>query len=310
MAEERCLAVVGPTAAGKSEIALAIAERRGWEIVSVDSRRVYRRFDLGTAKPTAAERARVPHHLIDVVDPPERYDGARFVANAEAAVRARAVEGRRLLFEGGTGLYLRAYLTGGMDGPGRDPEVRRALEEELASRGAQALHRELARRDPTAADAIHPRDGVRIVRALEIARLTGEIPSAVLPGWRGRPARLPARVVVVTRPKAELDRRIAARFDAMVEKGLVEEVRGIVRDHGSDLPALASPGYRETAAHLAGEISWEEARERAVHATCRYAKRQLTWFRHQEPDARWLDIGNAEAARFSDQVERLLLASP
>lgn len=301
-----CYAIVGPTAAGKSALALRLAERRGWEILSVDSRRVYRRFDLGTAKPTPAERERVPHHLIDVVAPAERYDAARFACDAGAVVAARAASGRRLLFEGGTGLYLRAYLGGGMDGPGRDEETRAGLERDLAERGPESLHEELSRIDPAAADRIHPRDGVRVVRALEIARLSGGAGEESQPGWRARPERIASRVVVVTRPKAEIDRRIAIRFDRMVENGLLEEVRGILRDFGGDLPALRSPGYREVLEHLRGALSWEEARERAIRSTARYAKRQLTWFRHQEPRARWVDLGDGEEERFDQEVEKHL----
>lgn len=289
------VALVGPTGAGKSDLALALAEAEGWEILSLDSRRVYRRLDIGTAKPDAAARARVLHHMLDLVDPREVYDAHRYAADARAVLASLSGHGRQAVFEGGTGLYLQAIAAGGLDGPASDPATRAALHDELTARGDAALHAELAARDPRSAARLHPHDTFRVVRALEIARLTGRPASELrAEGLRARRVEPGGRgvVIVLSRDRGELDRRIAARWRSMVQAGLVEEVRALLRDgYPPGLRAFRAPGYREVVAHLGGEMAWSEVEARAIAATRRYAKRQLTWFRHQE-DACWVDLGD------------------
>lgn len=285
----RLVALVGPTAGGKTDLGVALAVRLGAEIVSVDSRQVYRRLDVGTAKPDAAARAAVPHHLLDVVEPDEPFDAARFATLGREVVGDVLARGRNVLLVGGSGLYLRALTEGLCPAPPADPDVRAALAREIAVHGAAALHAELARHDPAAAARIAPRDALRIGRALEVLRITGRPLSA----WQeehafaDRPWNV--LVLVLCPPAAELEARIARRARLMWEQGLVAETEAVLAaGFAPDLKPLQAIGYREAQQHLRGALGRDEAVERMRVATRQYAKRQRTWFRAL-PDATWLD---------------------
>jgi tRNA dimethylallyltransferase len=282
MNRPRIVCIVGPTASGKSALALELAERVGGEIVSADSRQIYRGLDVGTAKPTAAERARVRHHCLDLVEPGERFDAARFRAAASEAIAEIMARGRIPLVVGGTGLYVRVLLRGLCPAPPRVPALRATLERMGAERGTPELHARLAAIDADAAARIGPRDGARIVRALEVALASG-VP---LSRWQAehafRERPYDALVVGLARPVAELDGRIAARARAMLAAGFLDEVR---RLHARDV-VVDAVGYREMRACVAGEGDVEGALAATVLATRRFAKRQRTWFR-REPGILW-----------------------
>ena len=274
----RVVALVGPTGVGKTDVGLAVAAACGAEIVNADSRQVYRRLDIGSAKPTPAQRALVPHHLVDVVEPDERFDCARFRALAEAAIDDIVARGKRVLVVGGTGLYVKALLRGLFAGPSCDPALRAELARaEAAAPGS--LHRRLAAIDPRAAARLHPHDHVRVVRALEVHALTGRPISAwqAEHGFAG--GAFESLTVGLTLPRAELYARIDARCQAMVDAGLVEEVRALfTAGLDPDLPALRSPGYKEVGEYVRGLCDLPTAVARMAQATRRLAKRQLTWF--------------------------------
>lgn len=272
------LAIVGPTAIGKTALAIALARALDGEIVSTDSRQVYRQMDIGTAKPTAQERAAAPHHLIDVVDPDDEFSLAIYQDMAYAAMAAIAARGRLPLLVGGTGQYLAALLEGWqIPRVAPQPELRAALEREAAEHGAAALHARLARVDPEAAAGILPTNLRRIVRALEVYHVTGEPISAQ---QVKRPPPYRARTLWLTLPTGELYRRIDARVDAMLAGGLVEEVRGLLaRGYGWELPAMSGLGYRELQPFFAGQSTLAEAVERLKYDTHAFARRQPNWFR-------------------------------
>ena len=275
------LAIVGPTASGKSEVAIRLAAATGAEIVSCDSMQVYRGFDLGTAKPSPSERAQLRHHLIDVADADELFSAARYAAMADQAIADAQLRGRPLLIVGGTGLYLRALRFGLMDAPARDEALRqRWLVEETAQPGL--LHHRLQKLDPTSAQRIEPRDLVRIVRALEVSELTGRALSQHHQA-HVRQERHATRVVVLDPPMAQLEARIAARVDKMLTSGLVEETAQLARRFGS-VRALGAVGYREVVQHLSGALGAHELTSAIAMATRQYAKRQRTWFK-KEPGA-------------------------
>jgi len=287
MSELRVVAIVGPTAVGKSDVALALAARVGGEIVSADSRQIYRHLDVGTAKPSAHERARVPHHLLDVADPDEVFDVARYRAYALAAARDVQRRGRAVIVCGGTGLYLRALLRGLFPAPGRDPELRARLHALEERDGAGTLHRRLAHVDPRAAERLHPHDLLRVVRALEVETLTGRPISAWQDEHRFAAGGVEALVLGCRRPCEELAARIEARCDAMLAAGLLDEIRDVwARGYGPELPALQSVGYREMGAYLRDACDRDTARAAFARATRRLAKRQRAWFR-AEPAIEW-----------------------
>lgn len=292
--------LLGPTASGKTRLALALAERHPVEIVSVDSAQVYRGLDIGTAKPTAAERAQVPHHLIDIADPTERYCAGRFRADALRAVEAVLARGRIPLLVGGTMLYARTLLLGLDELPCADPELRRAIEARAQRLGWAALHAELARRDPAAAARIAPTDRQRIQRALEVLHATGRPLSAQRTGARA-PLPFALRAFALVPPdRALLHRRIEQRFDAMLAAGLIEELRALRRRYALDptLPAMRAVGYRQGWDYLEGRIGLRELRERGIAATRQLAKRQLTWLRALGP----LEPAEALAAALQSSV--------
>ncbi len=277
-----CLALAGPTAAGKSAAALALADRLPLEIISVDSALVYRGMDIGTAKPTPAERASVPHHLIDIRDPLQAYSAAEFVRDTQALVRDINGRGRLALLAGGTMLYFRALQQGLDDMPAADASVRAALDAEAARLGWPALHARLAEVDPASAARLPPQDSQRIQRALEVHALTGRPLSAFHVGAGARTARI-AMPMVSLEPRSRpwLHARIAERLDAMFAQGLLDEVRALRArgDLHAELPSMRCVGYRQAWEALDGQWPMAELRERALYATRQLAKRQVTWLR-------------------------------
>ncbi len=272
------LAIVGPTAVGKTALAIALARALGGEIVSADSRQVYRGMDIGTAKPSAAERAAAPHYLIDVVDPDEEFSLARYQDLAAAAIAAIAARGRLPLLVGGTGQYLAALLEGWhIPRIAPQPELRAALEREAAQQGAAALHTRLALVDSAAADAILPTNVRRVIRALEVYELTGR---PISEQQQKQPPPYRTKTLWLTRPPAELYDRIDARVDAMIAAGLPAEVRSLVeRGYAWELPALSGLGYREFQPYFAGQVTLEDAITRLKFDTHAFARRQPGWFR-------------------------------
>jgi len=296
------LVIVGPTASGKTGVALRLATLFGAEIVSADSVQVYRGLDIGSAKPSAEERARVPHHLIDVVEPDQAFDAATFRALATQAIEDIQGRGKNAVVAGGTGLYVRALLGGLFGSPPKDPELRRALVEEARERGREALWQRLAEVDPEAAGRIHARDLVRVVRALEVVELCGR-PLSQLQAEHGfGEQRFGYAKIGLRVPRAELYRRIEERLEAMLAAGWLEEVRALLSRWGPQARALQSLGYRHLVAHLQGRLSLPEARALILRDTRRYAKRQLIWFR-AEPDITWVEPGGPElVARASEAL--------
>jgi tRNA dimethylallyltransferase len=289
--------LMGPTGAGKSEAAVHLAERLPVEIVSVDSAMVYRGLDIGTAKPDAATRARLPHHLIDIRDPAERYSAGEFVRDARAAMAEIRRRGHVPLLAGGTMLYFRALQAGLAALPAASPEVRADLAARARRDGWPALHAELARVDPAAAARIRPRDAQRIQRALEVYALTGTPLSELQrEDLRGATGDEYLALVLAPAERAALEAGLERRFDAMLAAGLLAEVEALYRrgDLGRELPALRAVGYRQLWAHLAGECDLETARRDAIRATRQLAKRQYTWLRG-EPRATWVAAGTAGA---------------
>ncbi|RAY12029.1 tRNA (adenosine(37)-N6)-dimethylallyltransferase MiaA [Actinomadura craniellae] len=278
------IAVVGATAAGKSDLAVELALRLGGEAVNADSMQLYRGMDVGTAKLTSAQMRGVPHHLLDLWDVTETASVAEYQRLGTAVIEDVRGRGRVPVLVGGSGLYVRAVLDG-LDFPGTDPAVRARLEAELAEAGSGALHERLRERDPAAAAAILPSNGRRVVRALEVIEITGRPFSASLPDYRYRYAAVQIGLAV---PRPELDERIAERVGRMWRAGLVEEVRALEKQGLRDgLTAGRALGYAQVLRFLAGEWTEEQARAETVRATRRFARRQESWFR-RDPRVRWL----------------------
>jgi tRNA dimethylallyltransferase len=311
----RCLCLAGPTASGKTAAALAIAAAatatRGQpvEIVSVDSALVYRGMDIGTAKPTPEERARVPHHLIDIIDPAQAYSAARFVGDAQQLVSAINARGHLPLLVGGTMLYFKALFEGLDAMPAADRGVRAALAEQLERDGLHALYRELKRVDPATAARLAPADQQRIQRALEVFRVSGQPISSF---HRTKPAAaLPPLISLEPDDRAWLHQRIETRFHQMLEQGLVDEVRALGErgDLSADLPSMRCVGYRQTwEALVAGDLS--DLPERGVAATRQLAKRQLTWLRSMAQRHRVACDGAHATAEAVALATRLIQALP
>ena len=281
------LTIVGATATGKSSLALAVAERTGAEIVNADALQVYRGFDLGTAKPSAEERARVPHHLLDVAAPEERFSAGRFAALAQAALADIRARGRPAIVVGGSGLYVRALCAGLAPIPPVARELRAELESRLAREGLAPLRAELEAVDPASAARLAPRDAQRTLRALEVAHGTGRPLSRWLAESASARREWSGPRVGLTLPRAALYDRIGARVDRMIARGWLDEVRGLLASGvRAEAPAFQAIGYAQWVRHLAGEFDLEEATRQIVVATRRYAKRQQTWFR-REPGIDW-----------------------
>lgn len=300
MRVEPFLALIGPTASGKTEAAIVLAEALGAEIVSVDSMLVYQGMDVGTAKPSAAERIRVPHHLIDVARPSEPFSVARYQRLALDAVRGIREGGRRVLLAGGSGLYFRAVVDE-LEFPGTDQATRSELEAEAAELGGLALHERLAELDPPAAGKIEPENVRRTVRALEVAAVTGRPFSSFAAAWeRFEPGRVRAAGVQI--PREVLGRRIEARVHRMIDRGLLEEVGALVeRGFGGWLTATQAIGYAEFARHLAGGLTLEEAVAGTVRRTKELARRQMVWFR-RDPRIHWFEAGEEGAGALVDEL--------
>jgi tRNA dimethylallyltransferase len=292
----RILAIVGATATGKSELALQLAEATGGEIVNADALQVYRGLEIGTAKPSAAQRARVPHHLIDLLDPSEPFSAGEFARRARAALREIEGRGRPALVVGGSGLYLRALVVGLAELPAPVPEVRAELERRRVVEGLPALRAELERLDPPTAARLAAGDTQRTLRALEVVVATGRPLSSWLGGASGAAATpLAVRKVGLTLPRAVLYDRIESRVREMIARGWLDEVRSLLASGvGSECPAFQAIGYAQWVRHLAGELHFEAAVREIVVATRRYAKRQETWFR-READVEWLVPQGVEA---------------
>ncbi|MGH8444838.1 MAG: tRNA (adenosine(37)-N6)-dimethylallyltransferase MiaA [Solimonas sp.] len=283
--------LMGPTASGKTGLALALAERLPIEIVSVDSALVYRGMDIGSAKPDAAMLARVPHHLIDILDPAEPYSAARFAEDARRLIGEIRGRGRLPLLVGGTMLYFRALTEGLSALPAADAELRTRLEADAARDGWPAMHARLAALDPQTAARLHPNDQQRIQRALEIIELSGMIPTVFYAQPRSVPDGERWLKLALNPPvRSELHARIEQRFHAMMAGGFLDEVARLHRrgDLHAELPSVRAVGYRQLWSHLDGECALDEAVQRGIAATRQFAKRQLTWLR-SERDLHWLD---------------------
>ena len=305
MTPGRLVVLSGPTASGKSSLALALAREFPVEIVNADSLQVYRRLDIGTAKPTAAERDEVPHHLIDVADPDEPYDAGRYVHEAERAIGEIRSRGKVPMLVGGTGMYIRALLRG-LDPLPADPRVREALSRRWEAEGGAALHAELARVDPETSAKVHPSDRHRVLRALEIAAVAGIPPSRARAAWSAAGPRHGCLFLALRPDRETLYRGIDARTEGMFRRGLVEEVRGLLAG-GFDrsLKPMMALGYRHAAAHLLDGVPLPETIAAVKRDTRRYAKRQVTWL-SSEPNL--VHIVPGEASHPPSEVVRMYLS--
>jgi tRNA dimethylallyltransferase len=307
MSRVRVVGIVGPTATGKTELALELAERTGAEIVSADARQIYRGLDVGTAKPTAAERARVPHHCLDLADPTEHFDVGRYRAAAAAAIADVAGRRRPVVLVGGTGLYVRALTRGLCEGVPAHSALRAALSR--AEEGTPGLLARWADRlDPAGTRRIHPHDRVRLVRLVEVALATGR-PLSARQGEHGFAER-PYDVLLIGLdvPPPEIDARIAGRLDAMIAHGWLDEVRALADALPVEAPAWATLGYRELRDAVTGHVALPEALAATARATRRFAKRQRTWFR-REAGLVWRDPMR-ERRRILDDAFAFLVAKP
>lgn len=299
--------VCGPTACGKTALALKLADTLPVEVISADSRQVYRGMDIGTAKPTADELRRVAHHLIDVVDPDEQFSAADFAEAGRAAVIDILHRGRIPLIVGGTGLYIRALTEGLVDAPGGDEELRRQLWQMEREQGEGTLHRLLQQQDPVSASRIHPRNLVRIIRALEVFAMTGRPLSELHSEHAFADAPFATLKVGLFTEREELFRRIDRRTEMMHEAGLFQEASALLgQGYSPQLKALQTIGYRESVQYLAGQLSQNEAVALIQRETRRYAKRQLTWF-GKDDSIIWVDSCR-ESARIHELIERFYAA--
>ena len=299
------IAILGPTATGKSALGLALAERYGGEVVSCDSTAVYRGFDIGTDKVAAAERRGIPHHLVDVVGPLESYSAARFARDAADAIRGITGRGRLPILVGGTGLYYRALTRGLFPGPGRDPALRDRLRHVALRRGVACLHRMVARVDPASARRIQPRDEKRLIRALEVYRATGRNLTDHFADTRSLIDDYDVVPIGLRLPRDTIAERVAQRVDRQFADGLLDEVRDLL---ASGIPATAQPFgglvYREVLEHLDGVRDEVSTRELIVRENCRYARRQLIWFK-KEPNLHWFDRAGEQAETVDDVTATL-----
>jgi len=286
--------VVGPTGVGKTEICLRVAKKSGAEIISADSRQIYRYMGIGTAKPTPEQLSRVPHHMVDYVDPDEEFNAARYGRRASKIVSQLLAAGKLPLVVGGSGLYLRALLGAFFEGPGAHSDIRRGLVEEESREGPGTLYHRLKHVDPQAASRIHPHDQVRTIRALEVHQFTG-IPLSL---WqKSGPYHRPKFrwcKLGLYRHREDLYRRIEERVDMMMRQGLLQEVQSLLsRGYSADLPALATVGYQEMVAYLRGRLNFEQAVSLLKQNTRQYAKRQMTWFK-KDGEILWFDAQREE----------------
>ncbi len=298
--------IIGPTAVGKTAFGLSLAHDLAAEIVGGDSRQIYRYLDIGTAKPDVAQRRAVRHHLIDVVNPDETLNAARFARLAWGCIRDIEARHKQPLVVGGSGMYIRALTDGLFRGPGANPRLRAALEAEAHTLGVYALHRRLAEVDPTAARRIHPHDRVRMIRALEIYTLTRTPISQWQHQWQNSLGHESFVFIGLRRERDDLRRRIAARTEAMLQLGLEEEVRTLLaRGYPPTLPPLQSVGYGEIVAYLAGAFDLAGAQELIERHTWRLAKRQMTWFRRL-PSIHWISLTERPEASVKQMIQTIL----
>jgi tRNA dimethylallyltransferase len=286
-AEPLLVAVLGPTASGKTALSLALAEKFSGEIVNCDSVAMYREFDIGTAKPTPEERARIPHHLVDCVDPLQDVTAGEYARQARVVLAEIKSRNRLPIVVGGTGLYLRALLEGLFPGPQRSEELRERLRERAASRGSEYLHRILRRFDRTASERVHPNDAPKLIRAIEVCLASRQKMTEL---WQqGRDPLTGFRILRIglDPDRAALYERINQRAARMFEQGLIEETQRLASKYGEKARPLASLGYKQAMQFLRGELTRDQATQAAQQAHRNYAKRQMTWFR-REPDVRWL----------------------
>jgi tRNA dimethylallyltransferase len=301
----RPIVILGCTAAGKSELAEGIAQRLGARVMAVDSMQVYRGMDIGTAKPDAAARAKVTYSMLDVCDPWEVFSAAKFVEMARPMLERHQREAKPLVIVAGTILYLRSLIEGLFEGPGADEAIRAELKARAGTEGTAVLHAELAAVDPAAAGRIHPNDERRIVRALEVFRLTGKPISTLQTQWAAEHPAIDALYIGVQREKEVLNRRINARVRKMMDMGLVDEVRRLAADpRGFSSEAASGVGYRQLLDHFAGKHSLEQAVELIKIQTRYLAKMQRTWLkRWPAPTAvTWLEAGEGEAAALTEKA--------
>lgn len=300
---KQCWFLAGPTACGKTKTGISLAEKLGAEILSLDSMALYRGMDIGTAKPTPAEQRQIPHHLLDLADPGDDFSVASYIAHAEAAVRDILARDRVPLFVGGTGLYLRSLLRGLFDGPGSDPALRAALEAEATRTGPRALHDRLAQLDPPTAARLHPNDQRRVIRALEVAQLTGRPLSSFHEHPAAPPGVRPPHVYWLSPPRDWLYHRIEQRVDQMMSEGILAETERLLGNpRGLGRTARQALGYREILEHLAGERSLPDTVALIKQRTRQFAKRQLTWFRNLE-ECRPIEItGDESPEQLADRI--------
>lgn len=288
----KVIVIAGPTASGKTALGVDLARAVSGEIVNADAMQVYRGMDIGTAKPTPEERKGIPHHLIDIVNPDEDFNAATFCHRAVPVVKKICLRGKTCLVVGGTGLYIRALTGGLIEAPPSDPRLRESLRLECETHGPARLHGRLAALDPERAKAIHPNDGVRIVRAMEINLLSKLRPSKLIKGHGFREQPFLALKLCLHLDREDLYHRINQRTVEMLNRGLIEETRGLLdRGYSPDLKSMKAIGYRHAIRHLQGKWSLEETVFSLKRDTRRYAKRQLTWFRG-ESGVIWVDPGD------------------
>ena len=303
---EPLIVLVGPTAVGKTSLSLPVAEALKAEIVNVDSRQLYRYMDIGTAKPTPDQQARVPHHLLDLLLPHQKTDAAQFATGARHTINQILHRGRRVVIVAGSGLYLQALLYGLMPTPAASESLRRELYTYADDHGTYALHRRLQDVDPEAAGVYHPHDRIRLVRALEVTYLTGEPFSVHCRRHHHAQPHYPYVGFALTRERADLYARIAARTDAMLASGWLAEVKDLVaQGYTHHCAAMNSLGYRELLQYIAGQESWTETVAAIKRETRRFAKRQLTWFR-KFPSVCWYDLSTQREAEVVTQLLRRL----
>ena len=296
------MAIVGPTAVGKTGVAVRVCSSIGGEIISADSRQTYRGMDIGTAKPTPHELDAARHHLVDIIDPSERYDAARFARDAESVATSLLKNGLEPIVVGGTGFYVASLFEGLFEGSGRHPEIRARLEKEADRLGSPRLHERLAEVDSETAARLHPNDAVRVIRALEVHEATGRPLSAWHESGR-RTTRYEAWYVVLRMDRDELYERIEGRVDAMVERGLVREIEGLLASGSLEegMPAADALGYRGLLPVIRGERDLRDAVKEIKRNTRRFAKRQMTWFARTTP-ALEIDVGELGVEEAAERI--------
>jgi tRNA dimethylallyltransferase len=302
MNKPKIVAIVGPTATGKSGLALDLAEKLGGEIISADSVQVYRGFDIGTAKLSPEERRKVPHHLIDILAPESDYSAASFRNQADRIIHRLQEKGKAIFVVGGTGLYLKVLSRGLFHGPGGDPYLRDSLRQKAEGEAEGYLHGELEKVDPEAASRLHPHDTFRILRALEVYRHSRKPLSQFQKehGFRESPYQI--LKIGLTADRQELYRRIESRVDSMMEKGWLKEIQDILNQGISPrVKPMQSLGYKRLVSFLAGELDWTQAVNLIKQDTRRYAKRQITWFK-ADPDIFWFSAGPESSPRIQEKV--------